>query len=150
MQNGVIELPICSCTTCWALQDYVVLWGPLRQNFGSTCNLMVQGGSASKALGHGSRKQEFGRIALGASGRLCCLWQGILIRTAHDLLVPELSHDSEAKLAGDIRPQEVGLGPDVGHDLSPLGHHGIALALHLVGTRIQQNWVLPDQLSSLL
>ena len=64
--------------------------------------------------------------------------------------MPELPHDSEAKLAGHIGSQEVGLGSNVGHDLSPLGHHGIALALHLVGARIQQDWVLPDELSPLL
>jgi hypothetical protein len=34
--------------------------------------------------------------------------------------------------------------------LCPLAHHGVTLALHLIGASVQQDWVLPDQLRTFL
>lgn len=39
---------------------------------------------------------------------------------------------------------------DLWNHLGPLGHHGVAHALHLVRARVQQDWVLVDQLRALL
>lgn len=60
---------------------------------------------------------------------------------AEDLLREELAHDGNTQGQGDVGLQEVGLGLHAGHDLGPLGHHGVTLALHLGGHSVQQNGV---------
>lgn len=60
---------------------------------------------------------------------------------AEDFLRKELAHDGNTQGQGDMGLQEVGLGLHAGHDLSPLGHHGVTLALHLGGNGVQQNGV---------
>lgn len=72
------------------------------------------------------------------------------IRPPKDLLIPQLSHKGKAKRQSHIWPKEVGLWPHAGHDLCPLGHHGIAFALHLICAGIQQDGEAVEQLRSLL
>ena len=58
-----------------------------------------------------------------------------------DLLREELADDGNAEGDGHVRLQEVGLGLHAGHDLSPLGHHGVTLTLHLGGDGVQEDGV---------
>lgn len=60
----------------------------------------------------------------------------VIVRVTSYLLVPELPHNSKTKWQSYIWPQEIALGAHVCHDLSPLGHHGVTLPLHFVGTGI--------------
>lgn len=60
----------------------------------------------------------------------------VIVRVTSYLLVPELPYNSKAKWQRYIWPQEIALGAHVSHNLSPLGHHGVTLPLHFVGTGI--------------
>ena len=63
----------------------------------------------------------------------------VAVRLSKDLLCEELADNGNAQWDGDVGPEEVGLGLDVGHDLGPLGHHRVTLALHLGGDGVQQD-----------
>mmetsp|Transcript_2432 Transcript_2432/g.6209 ORF Transcript_2432/g.6209 Transcript_2432/m.6209 type:complete len:375 (-) Transcript_2432:571-1695(-) len=82
----------------------------------------------------------------GAASRL----QLVAVGLAEHLLLHKLAHNGNAQGGGDVGAQEVGLGAHVGHDLGPLGHHGVTLALHLGGHGVQQDGVLPHHLGHLL
>lgn len=63
-----------------------------------------------------------------------------------DLLLPNLPQQRKRERDGDVWTQEVRLGSHVGHYFRPLAHHGVAHPSHLVGCRIQEDWVPIDQL----
>mmetsp|Transcript_11069 Transcript_11069/g.19211 ORF Transcript_11069/g.19211 Transcript_11069/m.19211 type:complete len:293 (+) Transcript_11069:419-1297(+) len=86
---------------------------------------------------------------------LCLLIPGLSLELVTVWLAPHilrhcLPHDGEAQLGGDVGTEKVGLGLHACHDLCPLGHHAVTLALHFAGHGVQEDGVAVHCVSHLL